>query len=142
MHLWCQLLPQSDIQLNIQRQSSITPNISAYTHVHSPHNFMHKSLAPLGCPILAHENPYKRGNWADHAINAWNLGTSMEHHRALNVYSKHTAAEIIVDTLLFKHKYLTSPIVTLEDTVVEAAKILTYAVTANSKVTILNKRKR
>ena len=103
---------------------------------------MHKSLAPLGCPILAHENPDKRGNWADHAIYAWNLGTSMEHNRALNVYRKHTRAEIIVDTLFFKHKYLTSPIVKLEDTVVEAAKILTYAVTANSKVTILNKRKR
>ena len=33
--------------------------------------------------------------------------------------------------LLFKHKYLTSPIVTPEDTAVESAKRLTDVVTAN-----------
>ena len=49
------------------------------------------------------------------------------------MYSKHTIAERIVDKLFFKHKYLISSIVTPEDTVVEAAKILTEAVTTNSK---------
>ena len=131
MPLWCRLLPQSEMQLNLQQQSAITPKISVYAHVRGPHNFMHNPLAPLGFPLLAHENPDKRGSWADHAINACNLGTSMEHHRYFNMYSKHTRAEIIVDTLLFKHKYLTSPIVTPEDTVTEAAKRLTYAVNAN-----------
>ena len=51
------------------------------------------------------------------------------------MYSKHTIAERIVDKLFFKHKYLISSIVTPEDTVVEAAKILTEAVTTNSKCT-------
>ena len=59
----------------------------------------------------------------------------MEQHRAFNVYRKHTRYERIVDTLLFKHKYLTNPIVTPEYTVTEAAKRLTYEVTANSKST-------
>ena len=59
----------------------------------------------------------------------------MEHHRALNVYIKHTRAERIVNTLLFKQKYLTYPIVKPEDTVVEVSKILTDAVTANPKIT-------
>ena len=96
---------------------------------------MHKSLAPLGCPILAHENPDKRGSWAYHAINACNLGTSMEHHRSFNVYSKHTRSERIVDTLLFKHNYPTSPIVTPEDTDIESTKRITYEFTANSNST-------
>ena len=77
----------------------------------------------------------KKGGWSDHAISAWNLGISMEHHRSLNVYRKDKRAERIVNTLLFKHKYLTSPIVTPEDAVVESAKKLTYAVTAKSKST-------
>ena len=51
----------------------------------------------------------------------------MEHHWEFNVYSKHARAEILVDTLFFKHKYLTSPIVAPEDTVVE--------VTSNSNST-------
>ena len=58
----------------------------------------------------------------------------MEHHRAFNVYSKHTRSEGIFDTLFFKQNYLISPIVTPEDKVVEAAKILTDAVTANSNI--------
>ena len=37
--------------------------------------------------------------------------------------------------LLFKHNYLTSTIMKPEDTVVEVSKILTDAVTANSKST-------
>ena len=112
MQLWFRLLPQDKMQLNLQRQSAITPKISVYAHVHAPQNFMHKPLAPLGCPVLAHGNPDKRGSWADHAINAWNLGTSIEQHRDLNVYIKHTRAEIIVNVLFFKHKDITSPIVT------------------------------
>ena len=57
----------------------------------------------------------------------------MKHHRALNVYRKHTRYERIVNLILFKHKYLTSPIMTPEDAVVESAKRLTYEVTANHK---------
>ena len=76
----------------------------------------------------------KKGGWSDHAISAWNLGISMEHHRSLNVYRKDKRAERIVNTLFFKHKYLTSPIVASKDTVVEAAKKIIDVVTANSKI--------
>ena len=92
---------------------------------------MHNPLAPLGCPILAHENLYKQGIWSDHSIDAWNLGTYMEHHQAFNVYSKHTRSEKKIGTLIFKHKCLTYLIVTPEYTVVESAKILTDEVTVN-----------
>ena len=57
----------------------------------------------------------------------------MEHHREFSVYSKHTRADRIVDTLFSKHKYLTSPIVIPQYIVVEAAQRITEAVTANSK---------
>ena len=118
MHLWCRLLPQAEIKLNLQHKSAITTKILSYSHVHGLHHFIHKPLAPLGCPVLAHKNLEKIGSWADDTINAWNLGTSMEHHRDLNVYSKHTRYERIVDALFFKHKHLISPIVKPEDTVV------------------------
>ena len=59
----------------------------------------------------------------------------MEHHRVFNVYSKHTRSEIIFDLLFFKNKYFTSPILTPEDTVIEAAKRLIDTVTSNSNST-------
>ena len=62
MHLWCRLLLQAEFQLNLQRQSNVAPKISAYLHVHGPHNFMKKPFAPLGCPILTHDKPGNRGS--------------------------------------------------------------------------------
>ncbi|KAL7527505.1 hypothetical protein ACHAXR_001989 [Thalassiosira sp. AJA248-18] len=115
-----------------QLKSNITPKISAYAHLHGHHNFMKQPLAPLGFPVLAHEKPDKRGTWSDHAIDAWNLGTSMEHHRCFKIYSKITRAERIADTLFLKHKYLTSPTVTPEDAVIAAAQQFTRAISGNS----------
>ncbi|KAL7530484.1 hypothetical protein ACHAXR_003518, partial [Thalassiosira sp. AJA248-18] len=60
MHLWCRLVAPAEMQLNLLRQSNITPKISAYAHWHGHHNFMKQPLAPLGCPVLAHEKPDKR----------------------------------------------------------------------------------
>ncbi|KAL7535015.1 hypothetical protein ACHAXR_006213 [Thalassiosira sp. AJA248-18] len=62
MHLWCRLVEPAEMQLNLLRQSNVTPKISAYAHLHGNHNFMKQPLAPLGCPVLAHEKPDKRGN--------------------------------------------------------------------------------
>ncbi|KAL7532914.1 hypothetical protein ACHAXR_004935 [Thalassiosira sp. AJA248-18] len=109
MHLWCRLVKPAEMLLNLLRQSNITPKISAFAHLHGPHNFMKQPLAPLGCPVLAHEKPDKRGT------------------------CKSTRAERIADTIFFKHKYLTSPTVTPEDAVVAAAQQLAQAIGGNSK---------
>lgn len=118
--------------MNLLRMSHSTPKISAFAHVHGPHNFMLKPMVPLGCLVQAHEKPGNRGTWAEHSIDAWNLGTSLEHHRAFIVYSKQTRATQIADTLYFKHKYLTTPAVTPEDAVVAAAQQLTNALKGNT----------
>ncbi|KAL7524388.1 hypothetical protein ACHAWF_000931, partial [Thalassiosira exigua] len=55
MHLWCRLLAQSEKQLNMLRQSNVTPKNSAYSHVHGPHNFKRHPWAPLGSEMLMHE---------------------------------------------------------------------------------------
>ena len=52
MHLWCRLITQAEMQLNLQRQYAITPKISVYSHVNGPHNFIHKPLANFRCPVL------------------------------------------------------------------------------------------
>ena len=46
MHLWCRLLFPAELQLNLLCQSNVTPNISAYAHIHGPHNFTKKPFAP------------------------------------------------------------------------------------------------
>ena len=54
------MLEPAELTLNLLRQSHITPNISAYAHIHGPHDYMRKPMAPLGCAIQAHVKPDDR----------------------------------------------------------------------------------
>jgi len=86
LSLWCQLLEPAELTLNLLRQSRITPNISAYAHVHGPHDYMRKPMAPLGCAIQAHVKPDYRHTWDTRSESGFNLGTLMDHHRCFRVY--------------------------------------------------------
>ena len=109
IHLWCRLLPQAELTLNLLRQSRTTPNVSANAHVQGTHNFMKRPLEPLGCDVQAHEKSDKRITWDPHSCDGWNFGTSMDHHRCFTVWIKKTRAERITDTVFLNHKYLTNP---------------------------------
>ncbi len=57
LSLWCHLLEPTELTLNLLRQSRVTPNISAFAHVHGNHDYMRKSFAPIGCrrpPFMGH----------------------------------------------------------------------------------------
>ncbi len=81
LSLWCHLLKPTKRILNLLRQSKIAPKISAYAHVHGPHNYMKKPFVPLGCAIQAHIEPEDRRTWDTQSDAGFSLGTSMEHHR-------------------------------------------------------------
>jgi hypothetical protein len=49
LSLWCALLEQTELTVNILRQSNVTPKISAFAHVHGQHDYMKKPFAPIGC---------------------------------------------------------------------------------------------
>jgi hypothetical protein len=46
--LWCHLLEPTELTLNLLRQSKVAPKVSAFVHVHAPHEYMKKPFAPLG----------------------------------------------------------------------------------------------
>ena len=52
---------------------------------------------------------------------------SPHHYRCFEVWSKHTGAERILDTVFLKHKHITNLTVSTEDSVVQAEKELTAA---------------
>ena len=45
--LWDRLLPQTDITLNLLRQSNATPTVSAYAHLCGPFDYNKMPLAPM-----------------------------------------------------------------------------------------------
>jgi hypothetical protein len=54
LSLWCHLLEPMELTLNLLRQSKVAPKISAFAHIHGPHDYMKRPFAPLGCAIQAH----------------------------------------------------------------------------------------
>ena len=61
LNLWDRLLPQTEITLNLMRQSNATPTVSAYAHFSGPFDYNKMPLAPMGCAAQIHEKTDKRG---------------------------------------------------------------------------------
>ena len=85
-------------------------------------------LGPLGCKTQCIVSPEERRSFGTHSIESWYIGTSPDHYRCHKVFVKETKAVRITDTLLFHHKEITQPTVTVADALVTAAANLTEAV--------------
>jgi len=118
--LWDRLLPQTEITINLIRQSYATPNVSAYAHLSRPFDYNKMQLAPMGCEAQVHEKTDNRGTWAYHSVGGWYLFTSPEHYRTHNCHIKHTKSERLSDTVQFQHKRITNPTITHADKVMHA----------------------
>ena len=127
MNLWDRLLPQTVLTLNLLRQSNVAPTVSAYQYIHGTFDYNKMPLAPMGCAVQVHETNERRGTWAANSTDGWYLRTSPEHYRCHIIYAKNTRSERVSDTVFFKHKYITEPTLTPEDTIVKALDDLTQA---------------
>ena len=124
MRLWCRLLPQAEHQLNLLRKSRVDPTKSAFEVLRGPHDFNANPWAPLGCKCEIHVAPSKRKTWEEHTKTGFYVGSSWDHYRCHEVWiqdSKHTR---VGQTVFFKHKYLTDPITTPNDALIQATQDL------------------
>jgi hypothetical protein len=81
LSLWCHLLEPTELTLNLLCQLKVAPKISAFAHVHSPHDYMKKPFAPLGCAIQAHIKPEDQRTWDTQSDAGFSLGTLIQHHQ-------------------------------------------------------------
>ncbi len=127
LSLWCHLMQPAELTVNLLQQSTVSPKVSAYIHVHGQHNYMKRQFAPLGCAVMAHVKPKNRQSWNVHVDTSFNIGIAMEHHQCFHIYIVKTRATIISDTVFFKHQYITNLQVTPKILVIKAASDLTSA---------------
>jgi len=57
LYLWCYLIPQAILTLNLLCSSRINPNLSAHAQLHGAFDFNSTPLAPPGTEVLIHEKP-------------------------------------------------------------------------------------
>ncbi len=90
---------------------------------------------------MAHDKPNRRKSFAQHCSKGWILGTSPEHYRCWEHWSKDTRTTRITATAFFKHKYITNPTVTPADAITSAAANLAHTIENNIKLKHLNQTK-
>ncbi len=109
LSLWCHLLRPTQLTLNLLCHPCVTPKISAFAHVHGPHDYMWRPFSSLGCAVPMHVKPDNQLSWDTRSEPDFNLGTSMEHHWCFWAYTTRTWAIRVSDTVFFKHQYITNP---------------------------------
>ena len=57
--LWCKLLPQAEVTLNLMCPSNIAPKVSAHAYVHCQFDYDAIPLAPMGCAM----HLYLKSHW-------------------------------------------------------------------------------
>jgi hypothetical protein len=127
MHLWCELLPQATLTLNLLRTSSINPTIAAATRLFGQFDFNRTPLAPPGTRAVAHVKPKSRHTWAPHDEDAWYAGPAPDHYRCYKVWMVATNRTRIVDTVEFFPQHVKMPHLSSQEMAIQAARELTHA---------------
>ena len=129
LHLWCCLLDQAELTLNMLHTSRINPNLSAHEQLHGIHDFNATPLAPPGTKCIAHEKSSQRGMWAPHGQHGWYVGAAPEHYRCYQIYIPKTQGTRICDTVEFFPTHCKMPNVSAYDAAIYAANDLITALT-------------
>ena len=126
--LWDHLLPQTELTLNLLRQSTLAPDMSAWEQFNGLFNFDATPIVPIGRPVIIHNKPGTHLSWDFRGRQCFNIGPALNHYRCFRVVDAVTKHLIYSDTVAFLHDYLTQPTVSPSDRIVHALNFLSCAI--------------
>ena len=127
-YLWDKLLPQTELTLNLLRQATIAPSLSAWEAFHGAFNYDATPLGPMGCPVIIHNKASTRKSWDFRGRDGFSIGPALLHYRCFQVVGSTTKTLIISNTVEFRHNYLSQPEVSYEDRLLHAINFLSTAI--------------
>ena len=68
INIWCQIVKQADITMNLLLRSGINPRLSAYAQIFGTFGFNTTPMAQPGTKIIAHEKQNQRATWSKHGV--------------------------------------------------------------------------
>ncbi len=127
MRFWDRLFPQTVLTLNLLHQSNVAPTVSAYQYIHGCIWLQQNARGTNG---MCSPNPQKQ--WEKRHMSSKCSGQMVLTNISWTLvvpycHVKSTRSERVSDTVHFKHKNITQPTITPEDTIVKALNDLTQA---------------
>ncbi|KAL7490191.1 hypothetical protein ACHAW6_015937 [Cyclotella cf. meneghiniana] len=127
-YLWDHLLPQTEITLNLLCQATLAPHLSAWAYFcRHPFDYAATPLGPIGCRVIIHAKPNRRTTWSLRGRDGHYIGPAFNHYRCLKVVDSESKTIAVLDTIEFRHHYLTQLNVTPDDRITHAINFLTCA---------------
>jgi hypothetical protein len=123
-YLWDLLLPQVKLTLNLLHQTTLNPRISAWEIFQGPFNFNNTPLGPVGCCVLIHAKPATRQSWDFHAKPGFYIGPALDSYRCFKLVKSNTKSQVILDTVEFRHLYLSIPVPSSKDKITHGLQVI------------------
>ena len=113
--MWDNLLVQTELKINLLRQATLSPSISAWEYFNRDFYYTATPLGPISCKIIIHTTSNKRKQWDQRGRDGFSVGPALQHYRCIQEIDSKTRSLIFTDTAEYLQKYLTQPHVMAED---------------------------
>ena len=137
-NLWTSLLEQAEITINLLRESTVNPRISAWEEIQGPFNFSATPMAPQGMMVTVHNKADQRGTWSKHGQKGFYTGPALLHYRCYTTRIESTGAQRITDTVAWHPHGYSLPAASPLEMVKEAAESINKALTTLSQSNIVS----
>ena len=115
------------------RTSRVDPTKSAFEVMNGQHDYNAHPFCPLGAAVEMHVMPSKQKTWGEHTKSGFYLGTSWDHYRCHVVWITDTKHARTGETVFFKHKYITQPLVLTNNAILRATQDLCEILKTNGR---------
>ena len=76
---WDLLLPHAELTLNLLRQATVAPTLSAWEYFNGRFDFSASPLAPAGCRTIFHAKPSTCRSWDFRGKDGFYIGPALHH---------------------------------------------------------------
>jgi hypothetical protein len=128
LHLWCRLVHQAQLTLNLLRNSRINPRLLAEAQLNGQFDYNKTPITPPGIRVVIHTKSNKRGTWAPHGALGFYIGSAPDHYRCWRIYVTITQSERIGGTVNCFPQHGQMPTLTSAALVTSAALELTETI--------------
>ena len=127
LNLWCRILPQAMVTLNLLHPYRINLILSAHGQLHGLFNFNATPFVPPGTKVIVHQNPTIRKSWAPWGKYGWYINRAKDHYLCYNIYVPETREVIQPDIVKFLLHNSKMPFRSLTENATIAATELIHA---------------
>ena len=78
-YMWYNLLVQTELTINLLRQATLNPRMSAWEYYNGAFDYTATPLGPIGCKITIHTTSNKRKSWNQRGREGFSAGHALKH---------------------------------------------------------------